>query len=78
MAGKKLVPQNSRDFDDPFNVGQMIGMLVLLTFIEERKTIPADHLEKLKRVCADNASAYMEQPTEDIFLMIDNLVKEMN
>lgn len=77
MAGKNPVPQNSKDFNDPFNAGQMVGMLVMITFIERHKHVTAEQLEKLKWVCADNAAVFLDKPTEDVFLIIDNLVKEM-
>lgn len=66
-----------KDITDPFDAGQMVGMLVILTFIEKNNGIPKEMLEQLKWVTADNASAYLDKPTEDVFLMIDNLVKEI-
>lgn len=77
MAGKKPAPQNSKDFTDPFNAGQMVGMLVMITFIEKHKHVDAERIEKLKWVCADNAAVFLKKPTEDVFLLIDNLVKDM-
>ena len=77
MAGKKPVPQNSKDSTDPFNAGQMVGMLVMVTFIEKHKHVDAEQIEKLKWVCAANAGVFLEKPAEDVFLIIDNLVKEM-
>lgn len=65
------------DFKDPFVAGQMIGMLVVLTFIEKNNGIPQDVLEQLKKVCADNAQEFIDKPTEDIFLMVDGLVKNL-
>ncbi len=55
----------------------MVGMLVALTFIEQNDGIDASLLEKLKKVSADSVQEYFEKPTEDIFLMIDNIVKEI-
>lgn len=66
------------DFSDPFNAGQMVGMLVMLTFIEENNGINKEILEKIKEVAANNAQAFLNKPTEDIFLMVDNLVKEIH
>lgn len=78
MVGKtQHLPNNSKDFNDPFNAGQMIGMLVMLRFIETHQGIPQEVLDKLRWTCATNAEAYMEKPAEDIHLFIDNLVKEM-
>lgn len=77
MDGKKPVPQKNRDFTDPFDAGQMVGMLVMIAFMEKQKHLSAESLEKLKWVCADNASVFLKKPTEDVFLTIDNLVKEM-
>lgn len=55
----------------------MVGMLVALTFIEQNDGIDASLLEKLKKVSADSVQEYFEKPTEDIFLVIDNIVKEI-
>lgn len=77
MAGKTRRRLTNKDFSDPFNAGQMVGMLVMLTFIEQNQGIPKEMLEDLKQVTADNAQIYLQKPTEDIFLMVDNLVKEM-
>lgn len=77
MAGKKLHLPNSKDFNDPFNAGQMIGMMVMLTFIETHPNIPVENLEKLKWVCANNAGIFLDKAPEDVFLVIDNIVKEM-
>ncbi len=78
MGGKtQLQPNNSKDFNDPFNAGQMVGMLVMIRFLEENKHIPNDHLEKLKWVCAENAAVFLDKPAEDVFLIIDNIVKDM-
>lgn len=68
---------NNLDFKDPFNAGQMVGMLVMLTFIEKHNGIPADMLEEIKTVCAENVQTFLDKPTEDVFLMVDNLVTEI-
>lgn len=65
------------DFSDPFNAGQMVGMLVMLTFIEKNQGISADVLDQLKEVAANNAQEYFDKPTEDIHLMINNIVKDI-
>lgn len=76
-AGKQEHRVQTMDFKDPFNAGQMVGMLVMLTFIEKHKGIPADMLEKIKQIAATNAQVFLEKPTEDIFLMVDGLVEEI-
>ena len=65
------------DFKDPFNAGQMVGMLVMLVFIEKNKGISAPVLEELKQVAANNAQEYLDKPSEDIYLMVDKLVNEI-
>lgn len=65
------------DTKDPFTAGQMIGMLVILTFIENNQGIPIEVLEKLKAISASNVEEYFEKPSEDIYLMVDNIVKEI-
>lgn len=77
MAGKKQPLPNSKDFADPFNSGQMVGMLVMLTFLENHPDVPLEKLEQLKWICATNAGTYLEKPAEDVFLLINNIVKEM-
>ena len=77
MAGKSPVPQNSKDFKDPFNAGQMVGMLVMITFLEKQGSVSAEALDRLRWVCANNASVFLDKPAEDVFLLIDNLVKDM-
>lgn len=65
------------NFKDPFNAGQMVGMLVMLTFIEKNKGIPEKVLLELKDVAALNVQEYFDKPAEDIHLMINNLVQEI-
>lgn len=72
-----MQPQSSTNYKDPFSAGQMVGMLVALTFIEQNQGIEAPLLEKLKSIAADSVQEYFEKPSEDIFLMIDNIVKEI-
>lgn len=76
MDGKKQHLQ-MKDFKDPFNAGQMVGMLVMLTFLENNQNIPPAALDKLRWTCATNAEAFLEKPAEDIFMLIDNLVKDI-
>lgn len=68
---------DKQDFKDPFNAGQMIGMLVILTFIEQNNGIPKEMLDQIKQVTAVNAQEFLDKPAEDIFLMVDSLIKEM-
>jgi hypothetical protein len=77
MAGKKLLPPNPKDFTDPFNAGQMVGMLTILMFIEKNGGISEEMMQRVKWTCANNASVFFQVPSEDIFLTLDNLVKEI-
>lgn len=77
MAGKMQHQSQTPNYKDPFTAGQMVGMLVALTFVEQQEGISDDVLQRLKKVSADNVQGYFEKPTEDIFLMIDNIVKEI-
>lgn len=65
------------DFSDPFSAGQLVGMLVVLTFIEKNNGIPKEFLDKLKTSCADKSAEFLQKPPEDIFLLVDSLVKEI-
>lgn len=69
---------SQHNYADPFTAGQMVGMLVILTVIEQNEGISAETLEKLKHITATNAQVYLKKPTEDIHLMIEDLVKEVN
>lgn len=75
MAGSQQRRVQTKDFKDPFNAGQMVGMLVILTFIEKNRGIPEKVLSQLKHIAADNAEVYFDKPAEDIHLMIDEIVK---
>lgn len=65
------------NFNDPFVAGQMVGMLVMLMFIEQNDGIPDDVLQQLKQVTANNVQEFFQKPAEDIFLMIDNIISEI-
>ena len=76
MDGNQLPPQLTKNLSDPFSAGQLTGMLVILAFIEENKGISEHTLDRLKSVTADSLQEYFDRPSEDIHLMIKNLVKE--
>ena len=67
----------NKDYKDPFNAGQMVGMLVMVTFIEKNGGITSEAIDQIKQVCAMNIEPFFEKPSEDIFLMIDGMVKEL-
>lgn len=75
MAGSQQPRQLNNA--DPFTAGQMVGMLVILTFLEKNDGIPREVAEQIKRLAATNAQEFLDIPTEDVFLMVDNLVKEI-
>lgn len=78
MAGKQqLQLTKNNDFNDPFVAGQMVGMLVMLTFIENNNGIPKELLQEIKQTCANNIETFLDKPIEDIFLMVDNMVKDI-
>ena len=77
MDGNQPHQPQTKDFEDPFNAGQMVGMLVMLTFIENNKEVSASAIDRLKWICANNAAISMKKPTEDVLLVIDNLVKDI-
>jgi len=69
--------QPVKQFNDPFSVGQLVGMLVVLTFIEKNDGIQKEFLDRLRSTCAERSAEYLEKPTEDIFLLVDTLVKDL-
>lgn len=77
MTGKKIHPVLTNDFKDPFDVGQMVGLIVALTFIENNGGIKKDFLRHVKFTAAEKVQDFFDKPTEDIFLMIDDLVKQV-
>lgn len=77
MAGNLLHQLPIDEFKDPFNAGQMVGMLVMLTVIENNEGISKQSLQKIKEITASNLQVYFDKPTEDIFLMINDIVKDI-
>lgn len=67
-----------KNFNDPFDAGQMIGMLMMLAFIEKNGGISEDLADKIKDIAASSIEEYMEKPSEDILLMVDELMEELN
>lgn len=61
--------------EDKFSAGQMVGMLVMMTFIERNPDIDPEFLRRLKTTTADSVEEYFDKPNEDILLMIDKLVE---
>jgi hypothetical protein len=55
----------------------MVGMLVMLTFIEQNNGVPKQAMEKIKWTAATNASIYFDKPAEDVFLMIDSIIRDI-
>lgn len=72
-----MAHQHSTDYNDPFNAGQMVGMLVMLTFIERQGGLSEESINHLKTATANNLESYLDKPAEDIHLMIDDIVKEI-
>jgi len=52
-------------------------MLVMLAFVEKNKGIEDHTLYELKTLTANLLQEYFDRPSEDIHLMINNLVKEV-
>ena len=47
MSGKQHQGLKTNDFTDPFSAGQMVGMLVMLTFIENHGGIDEETIYKI-------------------------------
>lgn len=73
----KVKQADPKDFSDPFNAGQMIGMLMMMTFLEKNPEIPKGGIEALKWSCANNVQDFFKKPSEDIFLMVNGLINEI-
>ena len=72
-----MIDPASKDETDPFVIGQIVGMLVILTFIENNNGINKELLFQLKRVCAEKTSQALAKPAEDIHLMAEELAKNI-
>lgn len=66
---------NPKSKESQFTSGQMVGMLVMMTFIENNPDIDPDFMRRLKQATASSVEDYFDKPTEDILLMIDKLVE---
>lgn len=66
------------DFDSPFSAGQCIGLMVLLEFLERNPDTTEEFRYKLKNKAAEGARVYMKIPTEDIHLIVSDLVEEID
>lgn len=77
MAGNQLPQSLKNDINDPFSAGQLMGMLVVLTFIEKNDGVSQAVLSNLKNITATGLEQYLESPSEDIFLMVENLIKDI-
>lgn len=65
------------DFKDPFAAGQLIGMLVMITFIEKNPDASEDMYLQIRSTVANNLQEFLGKPAEDINLMIDSIVSEI-
>lgn len=77
MVGNRLHQRPIDEFKDPFNAGQMVGMLVMLSIIEKNNGITESSLQEIKSITANNLQVFFNKPTEDIFLMINDIVKRI-
>lgn len=73
MKNKILVP----DFKDPFNAGQMVGMIVMLVFLDNNKDISEDAKRTIMFTAANNVKEFFDKPVEDIFLMVEGMVGDI-
>lgn len=64
------------DYNNPYSVGQLVGMLFMIELIESNRGIDAELLNRLKMRCADGASEYLNKPAEDVLLMVEQLMGE--
>lgn len=78
MDGTQPPQQSKNSPKDDFSAGQLVGMLVLLKFLETHENITQTGLDNLKNITALQLEDFFEIPSEDIHLFIENLVKEIN
>lgn len=69
--------RQKKNYNDPFQAGQMVGMLVILCFLEKNGGISPEALQRLKILTATNVEEFLDRPVEDIFLMVDNMIQDI-
>ena len=61
--------------------GQMMGMLVVIELFnkarENQATISQKMLDDISKIAVADLSEYLQKPEEDVYLMVDNELKEM-
>lgn len=66
---------------DDYGHGQMMGMLVIIDLIENSLdagvTIPSDTFDTIKRIAVKDLADYFKKPEEDVFLLVDQQLKEV-
>ena len=66
---------------DDYGHGQMMGMLSIITLIENLPYINESQygpiLQNVKRAAATDLSEYLKKPEEDVYLMVEKELKEL-
>lgn len=61
--------------------GQMMGMLVIIQIIEnsidDDMGVPASVFDKIKRLAAEDLADYLDKPEEDVYLMVEEELKDL-
>lgn len=66
---------------DEYGHGQMMGMLVMITMIENvvdlDGTPHGPTFERIKALAVSDLSQYLNKPEEDVYLLVDTELKEI-
>ena len=68
----------TKNLDDPFSVGQLVGMMVIMQFIENNQGIHKDFMDQLMKACAEKSADYLKKPVEDVYLLVEQQVKDID
>lgn len=66
---------------DDYGHGQMMGMLVIIQMFENARdtnmVLDSGIFEKVKRIAVIDLSEYLKTPEEDVYLLVDQQLKEI-
>lgn len=65
---------------EDYGHGQMMGMLVVIQLFENAqdvgRVIPQSTLDTIKGIAAKDLADYLKKPEEDVYLLVDQQLKE--
>lgn len=70
-----MLPKPTTEYEH----GQMMGMLVVIQFIESAGETGIDGMifDKIKKIAVEDLAEYLSKPEEDVHLLVDNQLKDL-